>query len=62
MKKTIAPSCDNKRRAFLKLCGILSLGSATTALLPVEHAEALLFGKDEYKISKTRLEWAHFWR
>jgi len=37
------------------MCGILGLGSAATALLPVEQAEALLFGKNEYKVSETRL-------
>ena len=47
--------CDEKRRSFLKLSGLLGLGAATAALLPVEEAEAVLFGKKEYKISRTGL-------
>ncbi len=48
-------SCDEKRRSFLKLSGLLGLGVATTALLPIEQAEAVLFGKKEYKVSRTGL-------
>lgn len=54
------PSCDRKRRSFLKLCGLLSLGSASAAVLPVERAEAVLFGNNEYKVSTTRLAMGSF--
>jgi thiamine biosynthesis lipoprotein len=43
----------------LKLCGLVGLGSAA-AVLPSERAEALLFGKREYKVSKTRLAMGSF--
>jgi thiamine biosynthesis lipoprotein len=46
---------DQKRRSFLKLSGLLGLGVASGALLPVAQAEAFLFGKKEYKVSRTRL-------
>lgn len=39
----------------MKLSGLLGLGAATAALLPAEKAEALLFGKHEYKVVNTRL-------
>jgi len=59
--KTLSPApCDHKRRSFLKLCGLLGLGSAGAALLPAEHAEALLFGNKEYKVSKTKLAMGSF--
>lgn len=45
---------DQKRRSFLKLTGLLGIGAAGTALLPVEQAEAVLFGKKEYRVSRTR--------
>lgn len=46
---------DQKRRSFLKLSGLLGLGAASAALLPAESAEAFLFNKKEYKVTKTRL-------
>ena len=49
-------SCNQQRRSFLKLSGLLGLGVATSAaLLPAEKAEALLFGKDEYQVQRTKL-------
>lgn len=60
MKETITP-CDQRRRSFLKLCGLLGLGTAAAAtMLPAEHAEAVLFGNNEYKVSKTRLAMGSF--
>jgi thiamine biosynthesis lipoprotein len=53
--KTSQTVCDQKRRSFLKLSGLLGLGAASAALLPAEKAEAFLFGKGEYKVTKTRL-------
>ena len=47
--------CDERRRSFLKLSGLLGIGAVTATLLPVEQAEAVLFGKNEYKVSRTRL-------
>lgn len=44
-----------RRRSFLKLSGLLGLGVATASMLPVEQAEAVLFGRKEYKVSRTRL-------
>jgi len=52
--------CDQKRRAFLKLSGLLGLGAASAALLPTEKAEAFLFGGKEYKVTKTRLAMGTF--
>lgn len=46
---------DEKRRAFLKLSALLGIGTAAAALLPSEHADAVLFDKREYKVSRTRL-------
>lgn len=46
---------DTKRRSFLKLSGLLGLGVASSAILPAEKAEAVLFGKKEHKVTKTRL-------
>ena len=46
---------DNQRRSFLKFSGLLGLGTMASMFLPAEKAEALLFNKKEYKISKTRL-------
>ena len=54
MEKT-APVIQQTRRSFLKLSGLLGLGAMSTALLPVASAEALLFSKDEYKVTKTRM-------
>lgn len=53
--KTSMTCCDQKRRSFLKLSGLLGLGAATAALLPMDKAEALLFGKNEYKVTRTRV-------
>lgn len=53
--KTSQTVCDQKRRSFLKLSGLLGLGAASAALLPAAQAEALLFGKNEYKVTKTRI-------
>ena len=47
--------CDEQRRSFLKLSGLLGLGAVGAALLPVDRAEAVLFGKSEYKVTRTRL-------
>ncbi len=54
------PTFDQKRRSFLKLSGLLGLGAASAALLPANQAEAVLFGKKEYKVSKTRLAMGTF--
>lgn len=51
---------DQKRRSFLKLSGLLGLGVASAALLPVEKAEALFFGPKEYKVTETRLAMGTF--
>jgi thiamine biosynthesis lipoprotein len=53
--------CDQQRRSFLKLSGLLGLGVATgAALLPTERAEAMLFGKSDYKVSRTKLVMGSF--
>ncbi|HIJ77927.1 MAG: FAD:protein FMN transferase [Desulfobulbaceae bacterium] len=49
-----AEACDQKKRSFLKLSGLLGLGAASTALFSVDKAEAVLFGRNEYKVSRTR--------
>lgn len=54
------PQCDQTRRSFLKLSGLLGIGAASAALLPVSNAEAVLFGKKDYKVSKTRLTMGTF--
>ncbi len=61
-KSTLTTSgCDQQRRSFLKLSGLLGLGVATgAALLPAEKAEALLFGRDEYMVSRTKLVMGSF--
>ncbi|MGV8075230.1 MAG: FAD:protein FMN transferase [Syntrophobacteraceae bacterium] len=52
---------DEKKRSLLKLSGLVGLGAvASAALLPLEKAESLLFGKNEYKVSKTRLAMGTF--
>lgn len=53
--KTEQNHFDQKRRSFLKLSGLLGLGAVSAAVLPAENAEAFLFGKKEYKVTKTRL-------
>lgn len=58
--KTPEITIDQKRRSFLKLSGLLGLGAASAALLPAEKAEAFLFGKKEYKVTKTRLAMGTF--
>jgi len=52
--------CDQQRRTFLKLSGLLGLGAASAALLPTPQAEAVLFGPKEYKVSETRLSMGSF--
>ncbi len=37
------------------MSGLLGLGAAASGLLPIERAEALSFGRNQYKVSKTRL-------
>lgn len=63
MKNTMAPQGprDQQRRSFLKLSGLLGLGVASgAALLPARQAEAVLFGRHEYKVSETRLAMGSF--
>ncbi len=62
MKKlsTVPTPCNHTRRSLLKLCGLLGAGAAASALLPTERAEALLFGKQEYKVSDNRLVMGSF--
>lgn len=52
--------CDTQRRSFLKLSGLLGLGATGAALLPTAQAEAVLFGKNEYKVSRTKLAMGSF--
>ncbi|MBW1636193.1 MAG: FAD:protein FMN transferase [Deltaproteobacteria bacterium] len=52
--------CDQNRRSFLKLSGLLGLGAAAAALLPAEGAEAFLFNSNEYKVVKTGLAMGTF--
>lgn len=58
--KTQETFVDQKRRSFLKLSGLLGLGAASAALLPAEKAEAFLFDKKQYKVTKTRLAMGTF--
>ncbi len=59
--KLTTSGCNQQRRSFLKLSGLLGLGVATgAALLPAERAEALLFGRDEYMVSRTKLVMGSF--
>jgi len=53
-------SFDTKRRSFLKLSGLLGIGAAASALMPAENAEAFLFNRKEYKVTKTRLAMGTF--
>ena len=48
------------RRSFLKLSGLIGIGSLATFLLQAEGADAFLFGRKEYKVSKTRLAMGTF--
>ena len=48
------------RRSFLKLSGLIGLGSLAALLLPAEGADASLFGRKEYKVTKTRLAMGTF--
>lgn len=59
MKKSQTP-CDLRRRKFLKLSGLLGLGALAGTLLPPAGSEAFLFGKKEYKVTKTRLAMGTF--
>nr|WP_321467488.1 FAD:protein FMN transferase [uncultured Desulfobulbus sp.] len=47
--------CNRKRRSLLKLAGLLGLGAAVTGLVPTEKLESLLFRRNQYKVSETRL-------
>lgn len=47
--------CNRRRRSFLKLSGLLGLGAAAAAVLPAAQAEAVLFGRRQYKVSRSRL-------
>ena len=47
-------------RSFLKLSGLIGIGSLATLLLPAEGADAFLFGRKEYKVTKTRLAMGTF--
>ncbi len=55
MKTSKKCHCDEQRRSFMKSAGLLGLGAASATLLPAQQAEAVLFGKKEYKVTKTRL-------
>ncbi len=48
------------RRSFLKLSGLVGFGSLAAFILPAETADAFLFNKKEYKVSKTRLAMGTF--
>ena len=52
--------CDTTRRSLLKLSGLLGVSTMAAALLPPESAEALLFGRKQYKVSQTRLAMGTF--
>lgn len=59
--KMTTSGCDQQRRSFLKLSGLLGLGMATgAALMPAERAEAVLFGKSEHKVARTKLVMGSF--
>lgn len=51
---------NRARRIFLKRSGLLGLGLAVAGVLPAKQAEAVLFGKGEYKITRTRLAMGTF--
>jgi len=51
---------DEKRRSFLKCSTLLALSTASAVLPPAEKAEAFLFNKKEYKVTKTRLTMGTF--
>ncbi len=48
------------RRSFLKLSGLVGIGSLAAFVLPAEDADAFLFNKKEYKVTKTRLAMGTF--
>jgi thiamine biosynthesis lipoprotein len=48
------------RRSFLKLSGLVGFGSLAAFMLPAEKADAFLFNKKEYKVTKTRLAMGTF--
>ncbi len=49
-----------ERRSFLKLSGVLGMSTLAAFLLPAEEADAFLFSKKEYKVTKTRLAMGTF--
>ncbi len=53
-------NCDRKRRSFLKYSGLLGVGTVAASILPAEYAEAFLFNRNEYKVTKTRLAMGTF--
>jgi len=59
MKETDDPRGGMDRRSFLKRSGLLGLGMASAAALPVA-AEAVSFNKKLMKVSKTRLAMGSF--
>ncbi len=59
MKETDDPRVGMNRRSFLKRSGLLGLGMASAAALPVA-AEAVSFNKKLMKVSKTRLAMGSF--
>ena len=48
------PPVDHRRRSFLKLAALLSLGLTSTGLFHADITEAVLFNKREYKITRIR--------
>ena len=60
-KRTVSPvvSKTMNRRSFLRLSGLLGLGLASAAAVPVT-AEAVRFNRKMYKVSKTRLAMGTF--
>jgi len=48
------------RRCFLKLSALAGIGSLAALALPAENADAFLFRKKQYKVTKTRLAMGTF--